>query len=106
MWPAAAPRQRDEDRWRDERRAAPRLEILLDRVAWRAAVSRGGSERHLLDERDDAMERTQAEPSLRDKLRRCERDIDYHEKGTPAWATVQAALRALGSTPARGVTMQ
>ncbi len=100
VWPAAAPGQSDEDRWRDEKCAARRLEIFLDRVAWRAAVSRGGSERYLLDERYDAMERTQDERSLREKLRRLERAVDAGEKATPAWATVQAALRALGSTPA------
>jgi hypothetical protein len=75
--------------------AARRLEVFLDRVAWRATIERGGKEAFLLDERYAAMEWTPAERELRDRLAAlaaCESQF----RGTAAWRTVEAAFRALG----------
>lgn len=75
--------------------AARRLEIFLDRVAWRARIERGGKEAFLLDERYAAMDWTEAERELRTRLAAlaaCEPQF----RDSPAWETVGAALRALG----------
>lgn len=77
------------------------MEIFLDRMAWRAATTRGGSERFLLDRRYDAMPRPDAEVELRHRLRELEADVGPELRGTAAWRTVQAALQSLGAMPRR-----
>ncbi len=95
---AAAPEPGEpaEDARERELAAARRLEVFLDRLAWRATTDRGGREAVLLDERYAAMAWTDAERDLRTRLAElaaCEPQF----RGSPAWRTVEAALRALGA---------
>ena len=90
-----SPVQEDEGRAGDLR-AARRLEIFLDRVAWRAATVRGGLERSLLDPRYDAMLREPSELRLRERLQELNKSVGHEERSTQAWAEVQAALVKLG----------
>lgn len=78
-------------------RGARRLELFLDRLAWRAANVRGGRETFLLDPRYDAVQRSPAEEALRQRLLELERSAGPEERNTAAWQAVGAALRSLGA---------
>ena len=82
-------------------RAARRLELFLDRLAWTAAREREGSERYLLDRRYDGLVRPRAESRLRERLLRLLGEVSSEEQGTHAWHVVADALAKLGSTAPR-----
>jgi hypothetical protein len=77
--------------------AARLLEVFLDRLAWKAATTRAGSEAFLLDPRYDAMQRPAAETQLRERLEGLLDQVTDEERGTAAWRGVRAALAALGA---------
>ncbi|MFC3688584.1 SIR2 family protein [Aquipuribacter hungaricus] len=76
--------------------AARRLELFLDRLSWCAESARHGREVLLLDGRYDAMPRTPAETSLRDKLNDLRGEVSADEQQTAAWHVVEEALATLG----------
>ncbi len=86
----------DEDRQRLQQAAARRLEVMLDRIAWRAATTRGGSERYLLDPRYDALERPTAEEDLRKRLRELRRSAPPELRASRSWRVLTQALERLG----------
>ena len=81
--------------------AARLLDVLVDRLAWKAATTRAGSEAFLLDPRYDAMQRPDAETQLRKRLEALLDEVTQEERATPAWRSVRTALAALGAPAAR-----
>ncbi len=79
-----------------ERGAARRLELFLDRLAWRATTVRGGNEVLLLDERYAAMPWTEAEKVLRARLQDLRKSCG-DLRDTSAGRVLEEALRRLGA---------
>lgn len=77
--------------------AARLLEVFLDRLAWKAATTRAGSEAFLLDPRYDAVQRPAAETQLRKRLEALLAEVTPEERGTLAWRSIRGALAALGA---------
>ncbi len=89
-WARSQSEEEAAERGRQDRLAARRLEIFLDRLTWRASTTRGGTERFLLDRDYDAMPRAEAEVRLREGLRQL-----THKVGPVSRETAAVAARSV-----------